>query len=91
MKSKFPLFKIFWIVMLLSACAVASGGYKNTPSSKLCVDYMTLPAANINQSERAAELARRGENCSGYVGVAQIKQQSDQQLINSLQRIQRGY
>lgn len=91
MKSKFYLIKIFSIVMLLSACAVPSGGYKNTPSSKLCVDYMTLPSANINQSERAAELSRRGENCSGYVGVAQVRQQSDQQMINNLQRIQRGY
>lgn len=77
--------------VFLIACAVPSGGYRNTPSSKLCVDYMTLPSANINQSERAAELARRGENCSGYLGVAQVKQQSDQQMINNLRQIQRGY
>lgn len=87
---------IKWVVCLavavsLNGCAVPSGGYKNTPSSKLCIDYMTLPAANINQSERAAELARRGESCSGYVGVAQVKQKSDQQMMNNLRQIQRGY
>lgn len=79
------------ISAMVSGCAVPSGGYRNTPSAKLCVDYMTLPAANINQSERAAELARRGESCSGYVGVAQVKQKSDQQMINTLRQIQRGY
>lgn len=40
------------------------------------MDYLTLPSYNINQGERAAELARRGESCQGYVAAAKSRQET---------------
>lgn len=40
------------------------------------MDYLTLPSYNINQGERAAELAKRGESCQGYVAAAKLRQET---------------
>jgi len=75
-------------LMILTGCAVPSGGYRNTPTTKLCMDYLTFPSYNINQNERANELARRGESCQGYAGAAQVRNQSNAQFENSLRYMQ---
>jgi len=66
---------IFIFSLLLSACAIPSGGYSKFSTEKICIDYLTLPDYNINQGERAAELSRRGESCRSYVAAAQLMQQ----------------
>lgn len=35
--------------------------------------YLTLPSANVWQASRAAELARRDEDCSRYAAAAAVK------------------
>lgn len=72
----------------LVGCAVPAGGYRATPTTKLCMDYLTFPSYNINQNERANELARRGESCQGYAGVAQVRNQANAQFENSLRYMQ---
>lgn len=69
--------------LLLAGCAT---NYTSTPSAKLCVDYMTLPSYNVHHGARAAELAKRGENCGAYTGAAQTRQQADQAFQEALQR-----
>lgn len=76
------------LAIFLAGCATAPGGYRSTPTAKLCMDWLTFPSYNINQSERANELARRGENCQGYAGVAQVRNQSNAQAENSLRYMQ---
>lgn len=66
-----PLF-----ISLLAGCAVSSGGYSRTSTDKICMDYLTLPSYNINQGERAAELARRNETCSAFIAAAKLRQEA---------------
>ena len=69
--------KVIYIVpllTLLTSCAVSPGGYSRTSTDSICMEYLTLPSYNINQGERAAELARRGESCQGYVAAAKLRQ-----------------
>jgi hypothetical protein len=40
------------------------------------MDYLTLPSYNINQGERAAELARRNESCASYATAAKLRQEA---------------
>lgn len=61
---------------LISGCATADT-YQNTPTSKLCLDYLTKPSANFNHGARAEELARRGESCNSYLGAAEIRRKVD--------------
>lgn len=70
---------------LLTGCATPPGGYRNTPTARLCMDYLTLPSININQGERANELARRGEGCQGYGAAASARNQSNAQFQQNLQ------
>lgn len=60
-------------IALLSGCA--ADRYRNTPSAKLCTDYLSSPSINLNRGDREAELARRGENCAAYVGYASSQPQ----------------
>lgn len=69
-------FFTFPLIALLASCAVSSGGYLNTSTDKLCMDYLTLPSYNINQKERVAELNRRNESCASYVAAAKLRQET---------------
>jgi hypothetical protein len=70
----------------ISGCATSST-YQNTPTSKLCIDYLTLPSVNVNHGARAEELARRGENCNGYGGAAELRLRADSALQSSLNKL----
>ena len=78
-----PLF----FLAFLTGCMTASD-YQNTPSSKLCIDYLTLPSMNFNHPARAEELNRRGENCAAYQGAAAQRRAADDSFERSLQNIQ---
>lgn len=67
---------------LIGGCAM--GDFRNTPTMKLCVDYLTFPSYNIWHSARAEELSRRGENCAQYTEAARAKAQSDAAVLNAL-------
>ena len=71
---------IFVLFVLLNGCAANPAYYTSMSSMKLCIDYMTFPSYNINQSARAAELSRRGENCSAYVGAAAERNKSNAEI-----------
>jgi hypothetical protein len=73
---------IFAVALLLGGCATPN--YREKSSMQLCMDYMTLPSANIWQSDRGSELARRGEDCSRYAAAAATQQQADQRMLNAL-------
>ena len=62
--------------VMLAGCAVSPGGYSRTSTDRICMEYLTLPSYNINQGERAAELARRDESCQGYVAAAKMRQEA---------------
>jgi len=84
-----PLILVSSAAMLLFGCATPPGGYRNTPTAQLCMDYLTLPSININQGERANELSRRGESCQGYGGAAAARNQSNAQFQQGLQNLNR--
>jgi hypothetical protein len=71
---------------LLSGCATADT-YQNTPTSKLCLDYLTKPSVNFNHGARAEELAKRGESCNGYLGAAEIRRKSDAAMERTLNQM----
>ena len=73
MKKKITL-SILSTVMVVG-CATQPGGYSRLSSENLCVAYLTLPAYNINQKEREAELARRDETCGAYFAAVQQMQE----------------
>ena len=89
MFSKSTLLITLSAVVVLAGCATADT-YRNTPSSKLCVDYLTKPSININNGARAEELSRRGENCSGYTGMAQARRDADNAFVNSMRSLQQS-
>lgn len=68
----------------LSGCATDPNRYQDTPSAKLCLDYLANPVGGIlgavevgiNQRAREAELKRRNESCSAYLGAAQARRDS---------------
>jgi hypothetical protein len=74
-------------VIVLAGCATADT-YRNTPTAKLCIDYLTLPSVNINHGARAEELSRRGENCNDYMGAASARRAADNAFENSLRSMQ---
>lgn len=76
-------------IFILNGCAV-NKDYSSAPSSKLCMDYLTYPSANIYQNARAQELARRGENCQEYMGMARARREADAQYENSLNNLQKA-
>jgi hypothetical protein len=75
------------VLSSLTGCMTASD-YRNTPSSKLCIDYLTLPSMNFNHPARAEELNRRGENCAAYAGAAAQRRAADDAFERSLQNMQ---
>lgn len=77
------------VVVVLGGCVTADS-YRNTSSSKLCIDYLTLPSININHGARAEELARRGENCGAYMGMAKARRDADNAFENSLRSLQQS-
>ena len=80
-------------LFLLAGCAKPPGYYAKQSSVELCMDYLTLPSANINQSARAAELARRGEDCSVYSGAASARNKANANFERTLRSMsqQQGY
>lgn len=70
--------------MILSGCGPK---VSQRPTAQLCTEYMTLPSANIWQSERAAELARRGADCNPYIGIAAARREADRDLQSTLNAI----
>ncbi len=60
----------FLSVVMVAGCATPPGGYSRFSTESLCIDYLTLPAYNINQRERAVELARRSESCDAHIASA---------------------
>ncbi len=54
------------------------------------MDYLTYPSANIYQNARSQELARRGESCQEYMGVARARREADAQFENSLNNLQKA-
>ncbi len=76
-------------VALITGCATADS-YRNTPTSKICVDYLTLPSININHGARAEELSRRGENCNEYMGIAKSRRDADNAFQNSMRTLQQS-
>lgn len=72
-----------------SGCATNSAeSYRDTPTAKLCMDYLTLPSYNINQDARAQALAARGESCGEFSGSARARVQADAAFQNSLNALQ---
>lgn len=77
--------------IFISGCVSSDPSrYLNTPEATLCIDYMSLPAANINQSAREQAIRMRGINCSYYTGAAQSRAMANANLQNALLGIQRG-
>lgn len=76
-------------VAVLGGCATAET-YKNTPTAKLCVDYISLPSINLNHSARAEELARRGEDCNQYIGAAKARIDANAAFDNALKNMQKS-
>ena len=74
---------------LLQGCMTAQD-YARTPTSKLCLDYLTLPSMNVNHEARAEALAQRGENCGAYTGAAAARRDADRAFENSLQMMQQS-
>jgi hypothetical protein len=75
--------------VLQSSCMTAAD-YANTPTAKLCIDYLTLPSINFNHPAREEELRRRGENCAAYTGIAAQRRAADDAFERSLQNMQRS-
>jgi hypothetical protein len=77
--------------LFLMACASSDPSrYLNTPEATLCIDYMSLPSANINQAAREQAIRVRGINCSYYVGAAQSRAAANANLQNALMGLHRG-
>ena len=77
--------------VVISGCVSSDPSrYLNTPEATLCIDYMSLPAANINQSAREQAIRMRGINCSYYTGAAQSRAMANANLQNALLGIQSG-
>lgn len=75
-------------VAMLTACG--SEYYRKQSTMELCMDYMTLPSANVNQGTRARVLAERGADCSQYVGAASARNSANVTTLQNLQQIQRN-
>ncbi len=72
------------LIIFISGCAKPPEYYSRQSSVELCMDYLTLPSANINQTARAAELSRRGEDCSRYSGAASARNKANENLERNL-------
>ena len=80
--------RIFLLLFSVLAGCATPDTYRNMSSMKLCMDYLTYPSYNVNQSARAAELSRRNENCSAYTGAASMQQRNNEQFEKSLRDMQ---
>jgi len=63
---------IILVGVMLSGCFKTVADYQNTPSVKLCMDYLVHGHKPLYFEGRTIEkvLAQRGENCSQYAGAA---------------------
>jgi hypothetical protein len=87
--NRLSLISIVPIVLALTGCATADS-YRNTPTSKLCIDYLSLPSMNLNHGARAEELARRGENCNQYMNAAAARRSADAAFDQTLRTMQQS-
>lgn len=77
------------VTLAISGCATRTAEfYRDTPTAKLCMDYLTLPSYNINHEARAQALAARGESCAAYTGVARSRIEADNAFQNTLNAMQ---
>ena len=75
--------KIFLLAFLfLTACGA---NYMQQSEQQLCMDYMTLPSYNVNQSAREQALYSRNIDCNRYVNAARARIESDAAFDNLLQ------
>jgi hypothetical protein len=72
---------------VLAGCTRSPDHYRAMSTLQLCMDYLTFPSFNIHQGDRAAELGRRNENCSAYVGQAAARTGANVQMNNALQQM----
>jgi hypothetical protein len=68
-------------LFILTGC-VGPDYFRSQPTSQLCMNYLTLPSANFNHASRAAELRRRGEDCSAYMAAANTRIKADAAFDN---------
>jgi hypothetical protein len=81
---------LIFLSFTLTSCATLDPSYyQSVNTAKLCMDYLTLPSFNINQSAREEELNRRGEDCSSYAAAASVKNQSNAAFERTLRDMQR--
>lgn len=79
-----------WLPLLVTALVAGCASpdqYKSQSTMELCTNYLALPSYNVNQSTRAAELQRRGEDCSRYAAAAAVKSESDARFNRTLQSL----
>ena len=74
------------LVVFLAGCMTAAD-YRNTPTSQLCMSYLTNPSYNVNQPAREEALRERGENCAAYTGAAASRNQANAAFEQSLRDI----
>lgn len=88
MKSKITgLLAAVFMTLPFHAFAESLDYYMQMNEAKLCIDYMTYPSWNINQSTREEAIARRGINCAPYAAIAANKNQSDKNLEDALRAL----
>jgi len=81
---KFTSILYLTVFFILTGCLSTPVDYMNMSDQKLCIDYLTLPSFNLNQSAREEALRIRGINCAQYVGAASVKIKADQNFDNFL-------
>jgi hypothetical protein len=79
------------LTSLLSGCASQQEmqvKFRAQSDGALCLGWMTAPSINIWQSEREAEIARRGLDCWKYGDVARARQAADDSFQRGLNQMQ---
>ena len=77
MKIRYQFVLVVSIASQITACAIDPKMYEDTPSPKLCIDYLNSGTLSPFREAREAELKRRGENCSTYLEAAQARREAD--------------
>ena len=67
------------VAATLSGCATDPAVFAQQSSMQLCIDVLNFPPENVNRNARLAELSRRGETCSAYIGAARAQGQANAQ------------
>lgn len=81
------------VATVVSGCATQeeiAQRLANKTDAGLCVDWMTSPSINVYQSDREAEIKRRGLDCSKYGDVAASRLRSEQAFSAELERMRQS-